>query len=367
MAKGDDDHISKLPDDVLVRILSVFRYDVTVRTAAVSRRWEDVVHTQLPKLRFCLLRRGLGTSRGGTPSEQRLQGMERSLRRRCGEGNHYSVKSLVLFYRKDVPMECRYADEFIALANAHKLILHVKCGRELPDDDAGAWCLELPPATTELQVLPYWYAVRPPQLRGSGVSTLRSLTLKGPTVLCQDFLLAELPSLEHLHIGECTIAASINITSENMPRLRHLVIKDVCVMTKDTRAEINVLADELRTLRVSCETWSSTNPMTTDEDKLEAFCLRVRFQASFTTYSSFRLRAPRLRVFNWSCTYADEVCIESVGHLSDVVIKLAAGLKPRQYNEEVSYVTVDQRDKLMTDILTFRGLCLDCGRSTGTT
>ncbi|GJM97603.1 hypothetical protein PR202_ga14539 [Eleusine coracana subsp. coracana] len=66
---------------------------------------------------------------------------------------------------------------------------------------------------------------------------------------------------------------------------------------------------------------------------------------------TFRLRGPRLRVFNWSCTYADEVCIDSVGHLSDVVIELAAGRKPMQYDEELSYVTVDQRDKLMRNIL----------------
>ncbi|KAK3134437.1 hypothetical protein QOZ80_6AG0549130 [Eleusine coracana subsp. coracana] len=223
--------------------------------------------------------------------------MERTLRRRCGERNHYSVKSLVLFYRKDVHMECWYADGFIALANAHELILHVKSGRELPDDDAGAWCA--------------WSCRR-----------------QQPSYKCclTDFLLTDLPSLEHLHIGECTIAA------------RH--------QSRDQRARRGA-----EDSRVSCKAWSYTNPMTTDEDKLQAFCLHVRFQASFTTYSSFRLRAPRLQLFKWSCTYADEVCIESVGHLSYVVIELAAGLKPRQYNEELSYVTLDQRDKLMTDIL----------------
>ncbi|TVU08640.1 hypothetical protein EJB05_42051, partial [Eragrostis curvula] len=100
---------------------------------------------------------GHGTSKG-TPSEQRVQSMERTLRRRCCEGNHHHhsvVRTLSLVYRKDVPMECRYADEFIALANAHKLLLCLQCARGLPDEDAGAWCLELPLATTEfLQVLP---------------------------------------------------------------------------------------------------------------------------------------------------------------------------------------------------------------------
>ncbi|GJN39205.1 hypothetical protein PR202_gb28307 [Eleusine coracana subsp. coracana] len=236
------------------------------------------------------------------------------------------------------------------VSNAHELSLHIQYNTESPDEyeeDGGAWCLELPPATTELDVLAYYYAVRPPHLRGSGVGNLRSLTLSGLTVLCQDFLLTELPSLEDLRIRNCAIAASINITSENMPRLRHLVIKDVSVKTNNTRADINVLADELRTLRMSCDKSSLTKPC----DENEMFRPRTRFRASFTTYSTFRLRAPRLQLFHWRCTYADAVCIQSVGHLWNVVIKLAAGRKLRQYDEELSYVTVDQRDKLMRDIL----------------
>ncbi|TVU08637.1 hypothetical protein EJB05_42048, partial [Eragrostis curvula] len=200
---------------------------------------------------------------------------------------------------------------------------------------------------------PYWYAVRPPHIRGLGVGTLRSLTLKGLTVLRQDFLNTDLPSLEDLHIGECTIAASIRVTSDAMPRLRHLDITDVAVMANDTKAGIDVLADELRTLRVSCYWGSSTEPPPTS-DEFEMFRLPARFRASFTAYSSFRLRAPKLRVFDWRCCYADEVRVESVGRLSDVVVELAAGRKPRTTDEELSYVTVEQRDKLMTDIL--RGL-----------
>ena len=49
-------------------------------------------------------------------------------------------------------------------------------GKEfLPEADAGAWSLQLPPATVELQVLPFWYAVKPPRIHGAGVSALRGL------------------------------------------------------------------------------------------------------------------------------------------------------------------------------------------------
>jgi hypothetical protein len=82
-----------------------------------------------------------------------------------------------------------------------------------------------------------------------------------------------------------------------------------------------------------------------------------RFCASFTPYSSFRVRAPTLRVFDWRCCYADEIYIENIGHRWNVVVELAAGQKVRRkYHEEVSYVTVDQRDGLMRNIL--QGLML---------
>jgi hypothetical protein len=91
-----------------------------------------------------------------------------------------------------------------------------------------------------------------------------------------------------------------------------------------------------------------------------------RFCASFTSYSSFRVCAPRLRVFDWRCCYADEIYIENVGHLWNIVVELTAGQKvERKYHEEVSYVTVVQRDELMRNIL--QGLCLDCAHSTGKT
>jgi hypothetical protein len=77
--------------------------------------------------------------------------------------------------------------------------------------------------------------------------------LTAPTVLGQDFLDINLPSLQELHIGDCSIADSIRITSDTMPRLRQMEITDVAMMPKDTKPEITVLADELRTLRVSCQ------------------------------------------------------------------------------------------------------------------
>ncbi|XP_025791941.1 uncharacterized protein LOC112873137 [Panicum hallii] len=351
------DHISKLPDDILVAILSLCPYKDAVRTASVSRRWERLV-AQLPNLTLLMSLLGHSTPIG-TPSERRVQSMARTLRRRCRDGSHAAVKRLQLVYRKDVPMECRYADEFIALANAAKLVLHLQCDcltapddggdGDCGDEDAGAWSLQLPPATTELEVEPYWYAVWPPHIHGSSVSTLRSLALVGFTVLRQDFLLTGLPSLEHLRIGQCTLPASIDITSGVMPRLKHLDITDVSVMTDGTKAAINVLADELLTLRMSCHLFSKTKA----PSKHEMFLLRPRFNftARFTTYSSFRLRAPRLRVFEWRCCYADEVRVESVGRLTDVAVEIAAGIIPRPFCTESRSVTTQERDKLMTDIL----------------
>jgi hypothetical protein len=50
--QGDDAHVNKLPDDLLVRILSLLPYTEAVQTASVSRRWEDVVLRQLPTLAY---------------------------------------------------------------------------------------------------------------------------------------------------------------------------------------------------------------------------------------------------------------------------------------------------------------------------
>jgi hypothetical protein len=351
--QGDDAHVNKLPDDLLVRILSLLPYTEAVQTASVSRRWEDVVLRQLPTLEFSMPPPRHWLTSRGTPSEQRVQSMERTLRRRCSEGPRDVVKHLSLFFRKEVPMECRYADEFIALANAHELRLIALFRRGIPSTaDSDTWCLELPPATTVLHVRPNSYTMRPPLIRGPAVATLRCLTLKGPTVLGQDFLGIKLPSLEELHIGDCSIAVSIHITSDTMPRLTHLEIIEVAVMPTETKPGITVLADELRTLRVSCYWRSRTEPFDMDVGWSNP---SRRFCASFTSYSSFRVRAPRLRVFDWRCCYADEIYIENVGHLWNVVVELAAGQKvERKYHEEVSYVTVDQRDELMRNIL--RGL-----------
>ncbi|CAD6335652.1 unnamed protein product [Miscanthus lutarioriparius] len=120
----------------------------------------------------------------------------------------------------------------------------------------------------------------------------------GDTVVREDFSLAATVFLllEDLHIGECTLTASMSITSDTRARLKHL---------------------------------------------------------RFTDVSLFRLRAPKLAVFEWRCCYADEVRIEAVGRLSDVTIEVDAGRTrtPTPIGTEPKYVTIQQRDKLVTDIL----------------
>jgi len=79
-------------------------------------------------------------------------------------------------------------------------------------------------------------------------------------VVREDFPLAAtmFPSLEDLHIGECTLAASMSVTSDTMPRLKHLRFTNVSVRTDDTKAAITVLADDLRILLLSCRWYSKT-------------------------------------------------------------------------------------------------------------
>ena len=136
----------------------------------------------------------------------------------------------------------------------------------------------------------------------------------------EDFPLAAtvFPSLEDLHIGECMLAASIGVTSDTMPRLKHLRFTDVSVRTDDTKAAVTVLAVDLRTLRMSCRWYSKTE---SPSEPLLFLC-HSGVTAVFTKYSLFRLRAPKLAVFEWRCCYADEVRIEAVGRLSDVAIEL---------------------------------------------
>ncbi|XP_021305602.1 uncharacterized protein LOC8063797 [Sorghum bicolor] len=337
----EEDHISKLPDDVLVHILSLCPYRILMPTVSVSKRWARLL-SQLPDLTFCL------SMLVDTPSEERVQSMARTLRRRCAD-HHHTIKMLRLVYRKDVAMECRYADDMIALANATKLVLTPHMGKKFSHDtDAGAWSLQLPPATIELQLLPFSFAVLPPRIHGAGAGTLRSLTLLGATVVRHDFPLAAtvLPSLEDLHIGECALAASISVTSDTMPRLKHLRFTEVSVKAD---VAITVLADDLRTLRMSCRRYSRTE---SPSEPLSYLC-HGGFLAVFTKYSLFRLRAPKLTVFEWRCCYADEVRIDAVGRLTDVAIEVAAGRTPTPMpiGTEPKYVTTQQRDKLVTDIL----------------
>ena len=156
-----------------------------------------------------------------------------------------------------------------------------------------------------------------------------------------DFPLAAtvFPSLEDLHIGECTLAASISVTSDTMPRLKHLRFTDVSVRTDDTKAAITVLADDLRTLRMSCPWYSKTESLS---EPLMFLC-HYGATAVFPKYSLFRLRAPKLAVFEWRCCYADEVRIEAVGHLSDIAIEVDAGRTrtPTPIGMEPKYVTIN--------------------------
>lgn len=70
---------------------------------------------------------------------------------------------------------------------------------------------------------------------------------------------------------------------------------------------------------VSCHDGGKPDPPSSHE----MLCVETLFRASFTEYSYFRLRAPKLRVFDWRCCYAKEVRVDAVGrHLSDVVIEL---------------------------------------------
>ena len=167
----------------------------------------------------------------------------------------------------------------------------------------------------------------------------------------EDFPLAAtvFPSLEDLHIGECTLAASMSVTSDTMPRLKHLRFTNVSVRTDDTKAAITVLADDLRTLRMSCPWYSKTESLS----EPLMFSCHYGATAVFTKYSLFRLRAPKLAVFEWRCCYADEVRIEAVGRLSDVAIEVDAGRMRTAtlIGTEPKYVTIQQRDKLVTDIL----------------
>jgi hypothetical protein len=328
-----------------------------MRTVSVSTSWQRLLSQQLPDLIFYLsypVHKDLSME---TPSEERVQSMARTLRRRChGTAADYTIKNLRLVYRKDVAMECRYVDEFIALANATKLELAPHMGAEsfsssLVADAAGDWSVELPPATVELEVQPFCFAVRPPRIHGPGVNVLRSLTLHGHTVVRKDFPLAVtvFPSLEDLHIGNCTLAASMTISSDTMPRLKHLRFTEVSVSADDTKAAITVLADDLRTLRMSCRRCSYT--VSPSEPLM--FTCGGHGSALFTKYSLFHLRAPKLAVFEWRCCYADEVRVDAVGRLSDVAIEIAAGRTRTRVpiGTEPKFVTVQQRDKLMTDIL----------------
>ncbi|CAD6335662.1 unnamed protein product [Miscanthus lutarioriparius] len=102
-----------------------------------------------------------------------------------------------------------------------------------------------------------------------------------------------------------------------MPRHKHLRFTDVSVRTDDTKATITVLTEDLRTLRMPCHWYNKTE---SPSEPLMFLC-HSGVTALFTKYSLFRLRAPKLTVFEWRCCYADEVRIEAMGCLSDVATR----------------------------------------------
>ncbi|CAD6338532.1 unnamed protein product [Miscanthus lutarioriparius] len=197
----------------------------------------------------------------------------------------------------------------------------------------------LPVVACGMLVLSFWYAVRPPHIHGAGVNALRYPTLLGHGGA------RGLPARHH----RVPVTASISISSDTLPRLKHLRFTNVSVRTDDTKAAITLLADDLRTIRMSCRRYSKTE----SPSEPVLFLCHSGVTAVFTKYSLFRLRAPKLAVFEWRCCYADEVRIEAVGCLSDVAIEVAAGTMPTPTPivTEPKYMTIQQRDKLMTDIL----------------
>ena len=58
-------------------------------------------------------------------------------------------------------------------------------------------------------------------------------------------------------------------------------------------------------------------------------------------------------MIEWRCCYADEVRIEAMGRLTNVTIKVDAGRTrmPTPIGTEPKYMTIQQHDKLVTDIL----------------
>ncbi|KAG2538672.1 hypothetical protein PVAP13_9NG419870, partial [Panicum virgatum] len=318
--------------DILFAILYLCRYKDAVRTASVSRRWERLI-AQLPNLTLCMSLQGRLIPIGWL-SARAAHGVPGGMDLSCKEFFYRSKSIKNSNYSQTPPGPVRPTGQ-TGRSPAGQATAPDRSDRLVRPVDVNFGCQHISPV--------FWYAVRPPHIHGTSATTLQSLKLQGLTVLRQDFLLAALPSLEDLFIGDCTLPASIAITSDAMPRLRHLDIVDVSVMMRDTKAGISVLADELRMLRMSCHGYSSTE--SPSDPKWFLLGLGSRFRASLTSYASFRLRAQRLWVFDWRCCYTDEVRVESVGRLSDVT-------DSRTAHKETWFVFKEYRDdKLMWDIL----------------
>ncbi|TVU00537.1 hypothetical protein EJB05_54000, partial [Eragrostis curvula] len=322
-----EDLISKLPDDILARILSLVAYKFAVRASATSRRWKNL-HLQLPDVILHFQSRGAGAMRS----------MERMPRRR-----RQSIQRLRVVFGADAPPEREHAATFIKLADAPTLEVWAECGTS-QDLLVGAWSLELPPSTVELTLLTADFAIRLPTIHGPGVASLKTLeldaaaTLREDTLSSSSALFPRFPSLEHLTIRNCTLGAGSGmvVTSAAMPRLKHLRIVD---------------AEELATLHMSCRTYC--RPLRRDEPQWSMYHKTPPQRASHTVYSAVHLRAPKLRALSWRVCWAYDVRIHGVAgsRVSDVDVELAYGVMPRIAPEDFRTITEKEAHALMKSIL----------------
>ncbi|OEL29980.1 hypothetical protein BAE44_0009002 [Dichanthelium oligosanthes] len=308
------DLISKLPDDILARILSSSPTSTPSgppRPAGGGR----TCTCSPPRVCLYIVSRGTGAT----------QSMERMLRQRRRDQNR--VQWLRVVYRVDVSAERQGMARLIELAAATAL-------------------------EAELTLLTSDFAIQLPSIHGLGVSSLRSFTLEARFTLRWDTL-AELrfPSLEDLTIADCTLAAGsgMAISSATMPRLRHLRVRDVTVVDAWRLGSITVDAEELTTLHMSCRVYS--RPLRRGEPQWTTYRRTPYPRAGHTVYSSVHLRTPKLRVLSWRVCWAYEVRIQSVGRLSDVVVELAYGEMPMIIPEEIKTITREEARALMRSVL----------------
>ncbi|TVT97426.1 hypothetical protein EJB05_57307, partial [Eragrostis curvula] len=326
-----EDLISKLPDDILARILSLVAYKFAVRASATSRRWKNL-HLQLPDVILHFQSRGAGAMRS----------MERMLRRR-----RQSIQRLRVVFGADAPPEREHAATFIELADAPTLEVWAECGTS-QDLLVGDWSLELPPSTAALTLLTADFAIRRRLPQDAGAGRCGDAPRGHPLVI-----ISALPALPHLTIRNCTLGAGSGmvVTSAAMPRLKHLRIVDVTIVDAGRPGSITVDAEELAPLHMSCRTYC--RPLRRDEPQWSMYHKTPPQRASHTVYSAVHLRAPKLRALSWRVCWAYDVRIHGVpgSRVSDVDVELAYGVMPRIAPEDFRTITEKEAHALMKSIL----------------